>query len=109
MLRLIYNHHGAVRESKNNKAIFTVTGGFAIQLRKFPFHFYFLEQPDYGYILAETCSWLIFLNTSSVRTSYAKLPVIFHLVNMTKYEALQSSLSMADNTLYRNMTSCTGG
>jgi hypothetical protein len=109
MFRLIYNHRRTVRESKNNNVIFTAAWGVAMQLRTFPFYFYFLEQPDDGYILAETCSWLFFINMSPVRTDCYKFLVIFHQVNVTKYEALHSSLSMADNSLYRNMTSCTGG
>jgi hypothetical protein len=80
-----------------------------MHLRNIPFYFYFLEQPDDGYLLAETCSWLFFTKMSSVRTDYFKFLVIFHRVNVTKYEALHSSLLMADNSLYRNMTSCTGG
>jgi len=79
MLRLIYKHRRAVRESKNNKVIFT-----AMQLRTFTFYFYSLEQPDDGYILAETCSWLFFINMSSVRTDCYKFLVIFHQVNVTR-------------------------
>ena len=28
------------------------------QAQKFVFYFYFRDQPDYGHIIAETCSWL---------------------------------------------------
>jgi len=54
-----------------------------MQLRAFLFYFYFLEQPDDDYILAETCSWLFFINVSSVRTDYGKRLVIFQQVNTT--------------------------
>jgi len=80
-----------------------------MQLRIFPFYFYFLEQSDDVYILAEASSYLFFINMSSVRTDYFKFLVIFHHVNVTKYKVIHSSLSMTDNSLYRNMISCTGG
>jgi hypothetical protein len=35
-----------------------------IQLRKFQFYYYFRDQPDYGYTIAETHSWLYLINKS---------------------------------------------
>jgi hypothetical protein len=38
---------------------------------------YFRDQPDYGYTLAKTCSWLCSINKSCVLTEYIILLLIF--------------------------------
>jgi hypothetical protein len=68
MFRLIFIHHRTVRESKNKKEMFAAAWRTPptrppppfMRLWKLPCYFYFLEQPDDIYVLAETCSWLYF-------------------------------------------------